>query len=155
MTELIPTNADTTMEEPMKVLTATRETQGWRDNDYCWAIEGELVLFVPIECGGGTVDDDCGCRRGMAGMTSHRATSTMKVVERNDLDRDIYFELVTENLKSQGYLTDALMESPEVNEWVHHLTDELIYLAAMAPVEAVLERRDDILRIRTPQQTLK
>jgi len=139
----------------MKVLTATHQTQGWRDNDYCCAIEDELVLFVPSECTGGTVDDDCGCRRGMAGMTSHRATSTMKVVERTDLDRGIYFELVAESLKAQGYLTDALMETPEVNEWVHHLSDELIHLAARAPVGAVLERRDDILQIRTPQQTPK
>ena len=30
----------------MKVLTATGQTQGWRDNDFCWAVEGELVLFV-------------------------------------------------------------------------------------------------------------
>ena len=28
---------------PMKVLTATSETQGARDNDFEWTIEGELV----------------------------------------------------------------------------------------------------------------
>jgi hypothetical protein len=35
----------------MKVLTATSDTQGWRDNDFCWTVEGELVLLAPIECG--------------------------------------------------------------------------------------------------------
>jgi hypothetical protein len=29
----------------MKVFAATSETQGWRDNDYCCTIEGELVIF--------------------------------------------------------------------------------------------------------------
>lgn len=139
----------------MKVLTATRHTQGWRDNDYCWAIEGELVLFAPIECTRGSVDDECGCRRGMAGMTSRRATSTMKVVERTDLDPDAYATLVVENLKAQGYLTDALLESREVREWVEHLANELIHLAASAPVGAVLERRGDILQIRTVEQPAK
>lgn len=137
----------------MKVLTATRETQGWRDNDYCWTIEGELVLFVPLECDGGSVDDECGCRRGMAGMTSYRATSTMKVIEREDLDPDRYFELVAGNLQAQGYLNDALLENPEVNDWVHQLTDELIEIGASAPVGAVLERRDNTLRIRTVTET--
>ncbi|MDQ4144533.1 MAG: hypothetical protein M3198_12460 [Actinomycetota bacterium] len=88
-------------------------------------------------------------------MSSQRATTTMKIVERNDLDPDIYFELVAENLKAQGYLTDALLERSDVNEWVHGLTDELVYLAAAVPVGAVLERRDDVLQVRTLQQTPK
>lgn len=137
----------------MKVLTATRETQGWRANDYCWAIEGELVIFIPLECSGGSVDDECGCRRGMGGMTSRRATTTMKVVDRSDLTRDTYLHLIKENLKAQGYLTDELLESAEVEDWVRHQTDELIHLAKMFPLNAVVERRDDFLSIRTPQPT--
>jgi hypothetical protein len=34
----------------MNVLTATSHTQGWRDNDFCWSVEGELVFMPPIEC---------------------------------------------------------------------------------------------------------
>lgn len=135
----------------MKALTATRETQGWRDNDYCWAVEGELVFFVPFECDRGSVDDECGCRRGMAGMSSHQATSTMKVIDRDDLDRERYLELIVGGLQAQGYLNDRLLANPEVNEWVDGLTNELIHLAAAAPIGAVMERRGEILQIRTPR----
>ena len=33
----------------MKVVTATSQTQGWRDNDFCWTVEGELLFFAPFE----------------------------------------------------------------------------------------------------------
>ncbi len=132
----------------MKVLTATSQTQGWRDNDFSWTVEGELVFFAPIECSRGFIDDDCGCRRSMAGLVSHRATTTMKVVEREDLDPDIYFTLIADGLQSQGYVTEELMRNPNVNEWVHDLTDELIYMAAASSVGTVFERRGDILAPR-------
>lgn len=134
----------------MKVLTATRRTQGWRDNDFSWTVDGELVFFTPIECDRGSVDDDCGCRRSMAGLVSHRATTTMKVVDR-DLDPETYFALIADGLESQGYVTNELMANPNVNQWVHDLTDELIYLAAVCPVGTVVERRGDILAPRAPQ----
>jgi hypothetical protein len=136
----------------MKVVTATGQTQGWRDNDFCWTVEGELVFFTPIECGRGYIDDDCGCRRSMAGLVSHLATTTMKVIERPDLDPDLYFTLIADGLQSQGYVTAELMTIPNVNEWVHDLTDELICLAAGCPVGTVLERRGDLLMPRTVGQ---
>ena len=83
----------------------------------------------------------------MAGLVSHRAT-TMKVVEREDLDRKAYFLLIADGLQSQGYVTDELMAKRDVNEWVHDLTDELIYLAAGCPVGTVLERRGDVIAPR-------
>ena len=133
----------------MKVLTATGQTQGWRDNDFCWTVEGELVFFVPIECSRGTIDDECGCRRSMAGVVSQRASTTVKVAERVDLDPDIYFTLIADGLQSQGYVTEDLMENPNVSDWVHDLTDELIYLAGRGPVGAVLERRGEVIVPRT------
>lgn len=134
----------------MKVLTATRRTQGWRDNDFSWTVEGELVFFAPFECGRGSVDDDCGCRRSMAGLVSHRATTTVRVVEREDLDPETYFALIADGLASQGYVTEELMANRNVDEWVHDLTDELIYLAANCSVGTVLERRGDVIAPRTP-----
>ena len=86
----------------MKVLAATRQTQGWRDNDFCWTVEGELVFFAPFECSRGFVDDDCGCRRSMAGLVRHRATTTIKLIEREDLDPETYFVLIADGLESQG-----------------------------------------------------
>ena len=136
----------------MKVLTATSQTQGWRDNDFCWTVEGELVFFAPFDCSRGTIDDDCGCRRSMAGLVSQLATTTMRVAERKDLDANIYFTLIADALETQGYVTRELMTNPNVDEWLHDLTDELIYLAAAAPVGTVLERRGDFLVPRTLAQ---
>jgi hypothetical protein len=132
----------------MKVLTATSQTQGWRHNDFCWAVEGELVFFAPFECGRGSIDDECGCRRSMAGLASHRATTTMKVVEREDLDPETYFALIADGVQSQGYVSEELLGNPNVNEWVHDLAHELIYLGACCPIDTVFERRGDVVAVR-------
>jgi hypothetical protein len=134
----------------VKVLVATTETQGWRENDFCAAVEDELVLFVPFQCASGSIDDGCGCRRAMAGSVSHRATTTVKVLERNDLTRDSYLVLITDSLESQGYVSQELMRKPEVTEWVEALTDDLIRIAARFPAGTVLERRGELMRLRLP-----
>lgn len=132
----------------MKVLTATHQTQGWRDNDFCWAVQGELVLFPPVECGRGSIDDACGCRRSMAGLASQRATTTIKVADRGELDPDTYFMLISDSLRDQGYVTEVLKADPEVNEWLRDITDELIHIAEAFPVATVLERRGDLISVR-------
>lgn len=133
----------------MKVIVATRETQGWRDNDFCWALEDELVLFPPIMCDCGSVDDECGCRRAMAGMSSHRATTTVKIADHKELDADGYLILITNALQSQGYVTDELLAEPEVVCWIKDCRDVLISVAAAFPVGTVLERREQLMRART------
>ena len=132
----------------MKVLTATNHTQGQRDNDFCWALEGELVLFPPIDCGRGSIDDRCGCRRSMAGLASHRATTTIQVEDRPELDPDTYFMLISDSLRDQGYVTEELMEDPEVDEWLRDITDELMHIADAFPAATVLERRGDLVSVR-------
>lgn len=83
----------------MFVLEATRETQGSRDDDYAWAVDGELVFIPLTDCD----NERCGCARGFAGITSHRATTTARIVDRPDLDADGYRDVLTEGMKSQGY----------------------------------------------------
>jgi hypothetical protein len=84
----------------------------------------------------------------MAGLVSHRATTTIKVADREGLDRDTYFTLISDGLGDQGYVTEELMTNRNVNEWLHHLTDELIYLAGGLPAGTVLERRGDFINVR-------
>jgi hypothetical protein len=132
----------------MKVLTATNETQGWRDNDFCWTVEGELVVFPPVECDCGSIDDDCGCRRSMAGLVSHRATTTMKVVDREELDPETYFMLIKDGLEKQGYLTKELEKDPDVKEWLRDLDDDLRRTADAFPPSTILERRGDFVGVR-------
>jgi hypothetical protein len=132
----------------MKVLTVTRRTQGWRDNDFCCAVEGELVLFPPIECGHGYIDDQCGCRRSMAGLASHLCTTTIKVADREEIDPETYFMLISEGLADMGYVTKELREDPEVIEWLHDTTAELMCIADAFPTETVLERRGEWVSVR-------
>jgi hypothetical protein len=129
----------------VNVLTATSQTQGWRDNDFSWTVEGELVFMPPIECGRGSVDDDCGCRRAMAGTMSHRATTTIKVTHRKDLDPDTYFTLIRDALMDQGYVTKGLLADPGVNEWLRDITLELTCMARSFEVGTILERRGDFI----------
>lgn len=133
----------------MKVLVATGETQGRRDNDYCFAVEGELVCFPAIECSCEEVDGPCGCRRGMVGIASHRATTTVKVVDRDDLDPNTYADLIVDAYKIQGYVTDELQEDPEVREWLQQQVDDLVRAARLFTPGGVLERRGDILSLRS------
>jgi hypothetical protein len=83
----------------MYVLEATKETQGDRDDDYVWTIEGELVFIPPLGCR----TPSCGCHRGFAGMTSHRATTTARIAERTDMDVDAYWDVIYQSMTDQGY----------------------------------------------------
>ena len=72
----------------MKVLVATSQTQGQRENDFNFCVEGELVT-VGLVCATDRYDPDggCGCGRAFAGLNSHRATTTAKVKERRAVAR--------------------------------------------------------------------
>ncbi len=112
----------------MRLFTATRLTQGQRENDFCWAEEDELVRF-PFECDGESVDGGCGCRRSMAGICSNKATTTFKVVE--------------------------LAIGKEVLQFVTRIPDEeldaLLDAAASFPIGAVCEKRGDHIQQRRMQ----
>jgi hypothetical protein len=133
----------------MKVLTATCESQGARENDFCFTIEGELLCFPAIECDCGSIDDGCGCHRAMVGLSSHRPTTTMKVSERRDLDHGSYHSLISDGYQKQGYLTDELLTDPEVRAWLRDVTESLMRLANHWPPGSVLERRGDMIYLRS------
>jgi len=52
----------------VRVLVASKETQGQRANDYCCVPHGELVMFGSgCDRDQGDPDGPCGCLRGMIG----------------------------------------------------------------------------------------
>lgn len=127
----------------MKLLTATSLTQGERDNDYDWCVEGELIRFdVVCARSARNPDDSCGCGRGFAGMSSMRATTTALI-------RDLPMEVVdvqmalAASLHGAGYLAD-----PSDLAAVADTAQELIEIAAAFEVGDVIERRLDLLRVR-------
>ncbi len=122
----------------MKILVATRETQGHRPNDFCWAEEGEIVTFGS-ECAEEIVDGPCGCRRALCGVRTRKATTTFRVVERPDVGPADLARLVAESLVAGGW-------HPSMEQAHAAATQEALRLAGMALAHAegaILERRED------------
>jgi hypothetical protein len=125
----------------MKVLAATMASQGGLDGDYSAVVDGELVTFPMVDCD----CPDCGCRRGMGGLSSHRATTTFEVVERPELDEQTLFQLVLDSAVVGGW------GSPDAPEFVAIIRDEVACLRRVAehyPVGTVLGRQDDTVYVR-------
>lgn len=121
----------------MKVLVATRQTQGKRRNDYSWTNERELVTFgfeCDRDCG---PDGKCGCKRALCGVDSLKATTTMQVAERPKMTPADYVQAIARSLVSGGwYDTEA-----EATEHAREDALELARIASMFPVGEVLEKR--------------
>jgi hypothetical protein len=126
----------------MKVLTATAETQGARDNDFDWTIDGELV-WIGIVCAKDQRDPDrggCGCGRAFAGLSSHRATTTAQVSDL-DLTRGDVIAAYAGYLESAGY--GVFAEADLADE-----VDEMLEAVAGWRTGEIIERRVDVLRPR-------
>jgi hypothetical protein len=136
----------------MKLLTATRERQGDEDGDFCFAIEGELVL-LGLVCATDQRNPDggCGCGRAFSGMSSMRATTTALV-----RDLDISFD--DARLAVEGYFLSTGM-GPDViggKEFTEMVAETLIEMAEIAeplPVGAVVGRRlEQLVRRSEPSE---
>jgi hypothetical protein len=126
----------------MKLLTATRERQGEQDGDFCFAIEGELVLLGFV-CATDESDPDggCGCGRAFSGMSSMRATTTALV-------RDLDVSLDDVRMAVEGYYVSAGMGADVVgrrgsDELVTNSFCEMVGIGLSLPVGAVVGRRLD------------
>jgi hypothetical protein len=129
----------------MKILVATNDTQGQRDNDFCFCVEGELVT-VGLVCAADDQDPDggCGCGRAFAGLNSHKATTTAKVKE-VDLSEADYIEALRSSLEQQGWPTEDVAE---LAAWLTELVDSW-------PTGTIVERRLDDIYIRTQAQSAR
>ena len=136
----------------MKLLTATRERQGERDGDFCFAVEGELVLLGYV-CAADEADPDggCGCGRAFSGMGSLRATTTALV-------RDLDVSLDDVRLAVEGYYVAAgmgpeVIGSAEFAEVVSATVEEMVDIATPLPAGAVVGRRlDDLVWRSEPSE---
>ena len=127
----------------MKVLVATKETQGQRANDFSYADEGVIAIYGSM-CDNARVDDKCGCARAMITPTNAKATTTIKVV---DVDPSFY-----EKAKSQiiEHLTKNWGFSPsEAEVMANNEITETRRVASFFPTNSVLEIRGSKLVART------
>jgi hypothetical protein len=128
----------------MKLLTATRERQGERDGDFCYAVEGELVLLGYV-CATDRADPDggCGCGRAFAGMSSMRATTTALV---RDLDLSVDdLRLAVEGHYAAAGMGADVIGGAEFADLVSATVDELVDIGPSLPEGAVVGRRLDHL----------
>ena len=126
----------------MKVLVATKCMQGTRSNDYSWTEEGELVGFA-LECDGEDVDGACGCRRGFAGLASHKATTTARVTEKGHTEGQ-YIAAYRLSKVRAGWVKPG--EDPA---WVREQAKEMLRIASCFTCGTIVEKRgDDIVERR-------
>lgn len=125
----------------MRMLTATTRSQGERDNDDSWTVEGELVgIAEACDTDARNPDGGCGCGRGFFGMSSHRATTTAMV-------RDLYLARADLADALAGHYESAGYGSFSAAELAGEVGD-LLELAASWPAGTVLERRLDFVHDR-------
>jgi hypothetical protein len=132
----------------VKLLTATRETQGEQPGDFCHAIEGELVLCDEV-CATDRENPDggCGCGRAFAGMNSHRATTTAMVRELDLDEQDVVMAVIA--YFTTGGLTPDLLGAEEFADMIDEVVLDVVTRAEWFPVGTVLSRRLDYVRRRT------
>ena len=123
----------------MKVLVATSRTQGARSDDYNWCIDGELVwIQEPCACDRAGCHT-CGCGRGFAGLTSHRATTTAEVKDIDGFTREDYVLALRTSLSDGGWPA----------EWAEDIATDQIRFGADWPDRTILERHLDVFTKRT------
>ena len=123
----------------MKLLTATCSTQGYRDNDFDFCVEGELVrIESPCATDRHDPDGPCGCGRSFDGLNSHQATTTAMIRDIPGFTPADYVEALRSSLDQQGW---------DAAHAVHEAA-ELYTLAQQWPAGTILERRLDQVAAR-------
>jgi len=131
----------------MRVLIATKETQGQRANDFSWTDEGELVMF-PFECDGESVDGRCGCRRSMVGFVTNTGTTTFKVADLPGHNRGTYTGLYIASMREAGWFPKDHPLSQENVVRVTGEIEELLSIASRYPIGSILEKRGSVVQER-------
>lgn len=120
----------------MKVLTATRDTQGHVEGDYSFTVDGELVTPLAVECSAGP---SCGCDRGFPGLASSRATSTAKVVDLRHITTERLRQAVRDSLHRDGW--SKCLSPWELEDMVEEHVQNIRKVCRSFPVGAVVRRR--------------
>ena len=123
----------------MRVLVATRRSQGDHPGDYCFTFEGELVTPLLPDC---SAPGRCGCHRGFDGLESDRATTTALIVDRADLTPARVLVLLEEARQRACIVADDARVPTAVEQF-----DEIVRLTTGFPVGAIVRR--DGQRYRT------
>lgn len=126
----------------MKVLVATRRSQGDREGDYMHGVPGELV-WIPPSCDADLKNpaNGCGCTRGFGGLSSHKAMTTVEVVESHMTPEEVRvaFEV---SLRDQGWIPPGT-PSDVVEEILAETMVDILSHAEAFPLGALIRRDGD------------
>lgn len=135
----------------MQLLVATTRTQGQVPGDYNFCIPGEVLWFSWVcDRDRRNTQHACGCGRGFGGLTSHRATTTAEVVER-DFSPDELRLAIRTSLADQGWLPSSL-PADEQAEIVDEAVGHMLSIAALLPVGTIVRRDVDDVHAYPPLQ---
>lgn len=128
----------------MKLLTATSRTQGQRDNDFNFCVEGELVIVAPLVCEADRFDPDggCGCGRSFGGLNSGKGTTTAAVTDL-DFSRADAALAIRSALEQSSFI--QLMRPEDVQDVI----EDTLELAEQFEVGTVVEHRLGDIRARS------
>ena len=128
----------------MKVLVATRRSQGARELDFDDCVEGELV-WITTPCGRGLVPDRsyCSCSITFVGVASFGMTTTAVVTDLDALTAERYEEALADAIEGVHGLDGRLAD----------IAAELAGVAADVPIGTVLERFNSWLQPRFDPET--
>lgn len=131
--------------KPIKVLVATRKTQGQRANDFCFVPEGEIVTFA-FECDDEGPDGSCGCMRSMSGMLARKGTTTMEVQERQ-ITQDELQAMIIKHLQEGGW---GKIIGKNLAWTAKSDARELIRIAGQFTPGTIIEKRGNVFQERKP-----
>lgn len=124
----------------IRALVATKETQGQKKDDFSWTDEGEIVTF-PFICDNSC---DCGCGRAVAGIKSHKSTTTFKVAELDMTGRD-FIVAIHASIVNGGWFK---VNDREGINFAKKTAVELLETAEAFPVGTILEINRTSVKIR-------
>ena len=118
----------------MNILVASSSAPDRTDEDFSWAVDGELVWFgYPCSTPG------CGCTSSVAGLASARATSMFRVLDDPRMTKEEYLLAFKDGLVRQGWLQPGdEAAAREIDDWA----EEHLEIAAAFPAGTAL-RIDD------------
>ncbi|MFX1339976.1 MAG: leucine-rich repeat domain-containing protein [Promethearchaeota archaeon] len=144
----------------MLIFISTKKTQVFRDSDFIFVPEDQIVMFGS-ECdylddfeNDVSIDKDeyidgcCGCHRSMMGVLNNKSTTTMKVKDIN-ISRNKLFDLIHQTYERAGLIGGG-MNQTDITDSI--INDIEAILKAVEPFNEgdIVERRGDKFQLRNP-----
>ncbi len=125
----------------MKILVATKEGQGVRDNDFCFVPRGEPIrLSTVCNTDRGHVDGNCGCSRSFVGLFCMKGTTTVMVCDW-PIDSVGYLELVYASIRRAEL--DVLLGDDAAKEMGAEWASRVIDFCEPLEIGTVIEMRHE------------